>query len=238
MEFPLSAPPVPPDSVDGTLRTNQHRILLITHAALCSHKDGCCTVPNCANVGRFLQHIEECKVPHCRVPHCMAYRDLYPHFLKCTTPTTKTCPICLTRKANENWGTILEAGLSRDLTDWASTIGHYFNTWEGLPDSFPATPSPVYGGLNIVSDIAPVLPHAPVTPEALDTCLLFHRGHHRRLLCEEARRYCLLSLLSPLLLLLHLSLLEPDLSTKIRSPDMWRRQTLGLVTWGTKSLCV
>ena len=77
--------PAPPDKLDGTLLTNQHRIGLLAHAALCSHKDGRCTIPHCVNLGRFRRHLQNCKIPQCRVPHFMVYHDLYPLLEKCTT---------------------------------------------------------------------------------------------------------------------------------------------------------
>jgi len=80
------------------------RLLLLRHAAQCSHEDGKCPVtPHCAHMKRMWKHMGECKNKKCQVPYCIGSKFVLRKYHRCKqqhnmmllhAAKCSGCPVC------------------------------------------------------------------------------------------------------------------------------------------------
>eukprot|EP01032_Pedospumella_encystans_P012075 gene12075-13993_t len=88
VEKPLS--PAPKD----LLQRQQQRLLLLQHAARCTHDEahGTCPVtPHCASMKALWQHVQQCSLIKCPTPHCVSSRYVLSHWCNCADADCRMC---------------------------------------------------------------------------------------------------------------------------------------------------
>lgn len=96
------------DRPNPNILIKRQRLLLLHHAAKCTHQDNHCPVtPHCAAMKRLWKHITKCKDQKCLEQHCCSSRYVLIHYRSCKD---FRCQICYhVRKAvqrsheNQRW---------------------------------------------------------------------------------------------------------------------------------------
>ena len=80
------------DRPHPSFRKKWQRLLLLHHAAKCTHQDNQCLVtPHCAGMKRLWKHIAECKDQKCLEPHCVSSRYVMSHYHRCKDVRCQVC---------------------------------------------------------------------------------------------------------------------------------------------------
>eukprot|EP01032_Pedospumella_encystans_P012332 gene12332-14275_t len=83
-----------PLSPKDLLQRQQQRLLLLQHAARCTHDEthGTCPVtPHCASMKALWQHVQQCALIKCPTPHCVSSRYVLSHWCNCADADCRMC---------------------------------------------------------------------------------------------------------------------------------------------------